>query len=78
MNVKETIASAYICNRDDVLINGSDLIKLTKDILEKGLPIRLRASGFSMSPFIKSGDVITIIPLKNHLPRIGDVVAEVG
>lgn len=57
---------------------GSDLLGLLKDVLSKGSPFRFRARGSSMSPFIKDGDVVTVSPLHNSNPTIGDVVAFVS
>lgn len=44
-------------------------------MLDKGVPFRFKAKGLSMHPFIRHGDVITITPLFDNLPRYGDVVA---
>lgn len=48
---------------------------LVKDILSKGAECRFQAKGHSMSPFIKDGDIVTISPLTNSSPGLGDVVA---
>ena len=56
-------------------LSGSALLELIKAILARDVPVRFRALGSSMEPFIKSGDVITVAPLHNHHPRIGQVVA---
>jgi signal peptidase I len=52
--------------------NFSDFLKAT---LAKGNLCRFVATGFSMSPFIKSQDVLIIAPISRHEPRFGDVVA---
>ncbi len=44
-------------------------------MLDRGVPFRFKAKGLSMHPFIRHGDVITITPLSENLPRYGDVVA---
>lgn len=46
-------------------------------VMEKGVPFRFQASGASMSPFIRSGDIITIAPLCEQ-PSLGAVVAFVN
>ena len=56
-------------------LSGPALIKLLRAVLERGAPFRFRARGFSMSPFIRNGDVITVSPLSAASPRIGDVAA---
>jgi len=54
---------------------GAELAELLRATLAKGLPVRFRAKGFSMSPFIKDGDLITLAPLTDRSPRLGDVIA---
>jgi hypothetical protein len=55
---------------------GSRLFKeLLIEVLHKGAAFRFRAKGFSMSPFIKDGDIITVAPLRGNRPRFGDVAA---
>ena len=44
-------------------------------VLAKNLPFRFCARGWSMAPFIRDGDVITVAPLKKALPGVGEVVA---
>lgn len=59
----------------ELQLSGTDLVALLKSVLDKGVPFRFQAKGFSMSPFIKDGDVITVSPLSGALPRLSDVVA---
>ena len=56
-------------------ISGAALAELLREVLRKGLPFTFRASGFSMSPFIKDGDDLTLFPLNGISPGLGDVVA---
>ena len=57
-------------------LSGSELLpELVKEVLSKGVECRLQVKGYSMSPFIKDGDVITISPVPGSLPRFGDVIA---
>ena len=53
---------------------SSLLSNLLRDVLHNGSHCRFQTTGYSMSPFIKGGDVITISPLLSSL-GIGDVVA---
>jgi len=48
---------------------------LLADLLRGGTPVRLEVTGHSMSPFIRSGDVVTIEPLSGRSPALGEVVA---
>ena len=56
-------------------ISGAALAELLQDVLRKGMPFTFRARGFSMSPFIKDGDDVTIFPLNGVSPGLGNVVA---
>lgn len=56
-------------------LTGQALIEILQAVLNKNMPFRFRATGYSMFPFIFNGDVVTISPLSNIAPRIGDVVA---
>jgi hypothetical protein len=40
--------------------------------LEQGLPMRMRPQGGSMVPFLRSGDIVTIVP--GDSSRTGDIV----
>ncbi|MBU0493049.1 MAG: S26 family signal peptidase [Chloroflexi bacterium] len=51
------------------------LIGLLQAVLERGKPFRFEAPGFSMSPFVRDGDVITVTSLSGASPGRGDVVA---
>jgi len=44
-------------------------------VLGRGVPFRFCARGWSMAPFIRDGDVITVSPLQRARPGIGEVVA---
>ncbi len=56
-------------------LSGEALTELLRAVLAKGWPFRFRARGWSMSPFIKDGDVITVAPLRGRPPRAGRIVA---
>jgi len=58
----------------EVLLSGTALGFLMKDVIGKKRPFRFQARGFSMSPFIKDEDVITIFSCSHRSPRLGDVV----
>jgi signal peptidase I len=59
----------------ELSLGNRPLKELLIDVLHKGAAFRFRAKGFSMSPFIKDGDVITVVPVSSYKPRFGDVVA---
>jgi len=59
----------------DLPLSGRGLVDLLRAVLSKGVPVRFQARGFSMSPFIKNNDVVTISPLQGTQPSLGDIVA---
>ncbi len=56
-------------------LSGSVVYEIMQAVLVKGMRFRFRALGFSMSPFIRNGDVITIAPLSESKPATGKMVA---
>ena len=59
----------------DLPLSGQALLDLMRAVLAKGVPFRFCARGWSMAPFIRDGDVITVSPLRQSLPGVGEVVA---
>jgi signal peptidase I len=60
--------------REELSLSSQHLEKLMRGVLSKGARFRFRSKGFSMSPFIKDGDVLTIAPVQGSSPGFGDVV----
>ena len=65
----------------DYVVNGTAqpmpnplFAELMTAVLDKGAPFRFQASGSSMFPFIRDGDVITISKTSRRI-RMGDMVA---
>jgi len=56
-------------------LSGSALQEFLRAVIAKKAQFRFRARGFSMAPFIRNKDVVTISPFARHAPRLGDVVA---
>jgi signal peptidase I len=56
-------------------LSGAALTDLLQAVVSRGSLFTLQAKGFSMSPFIRDGDVVTLSPLHETSPGIGDVVA---
>ena len=65
----------FIKKGGELSLPGPALVKLLRAVLDKGALFRFQAKGFSMSPFIEDGDVLTLSPLAGASPRRGDVVA---
>ena len=60
--------------REPLRLSALALTDLLKGVMEKGKPFRFQATGFSMSPFIKNGDLVTLSTLNRSAPCLGDVV----
>ncbi len=72
-----TDSSPYTTIIADAPLSGPALRELTRATLGRGLPFRFTAHGYSMTPFIQDGDVITVAPLTAP-PTPGVVVAFVN
>lgn len=59
----------------ELSLSGESLLGLLEAVLARGVPFRFRARGFSMSPLIKDGDVLTVAPRGEARLRPGDTVA---
>ncbi len=59
-------------NAENRCISHKEFLGLAEEILARGKPFRFRAQGKSMSPFIKDGDTVTLVPDKKA--DVGDVV----
>lgn len=55
-------------------IDNSDLLNLCQEVLGSGSPLRFRALGGSMFPFIRPGDVITAKPIPLENLTVGQVL----
>ena len=58
----------------ELSLSSQQLEKLMRGVFGKGACFRFQGKGFSMSPFIKDGDVLTIAPVQGSAPCFGDVV----
>lgn len=65
----------FVAKAQDLPLSGQALLELMQAVLSKDRPFRFCARGWSMTPFIRDGDVITVVPLQQTLPRVGEVVA---
>ncbi|MDD5097585.1 MAG: S26 family signal peptidase [Candidatus Omnitrophica bacterium] len=63
-------------NSAELILSSADNIELIRVVLAKGASYRFKAKGFSMYPFIRNNDTITISPLtKETKLSLGRVVA---
>jgi signal peptidase I len=65
----------YAVNAEEIHLSSQAVLELMKAVLSRGVPFRFRALGWSMIPFVRNGDLITVTPIKKARPRVGDVVA---
>jgi len=56
------------------ILASSLVLSLLDGVVARGHAFRFRAGGSSMFPFIRDGDIISVIPL-DAPPRLGDVLA---
>ena len=61
--------------KNDELSQDTVIKSLFKELLENKMGIRFKAKGWSMFPFIRDGDFITVKPASFEEARIGDVLA---
>jgi hypothetical protein len=59
----------------ELSLSGESLLGLLEAVLARGVPFRFLARGFSMSPLIRDGDILTVAPRGEARLRPGDTVA---
>jgi ribosomal protein L35AE/L33A len=60
---------------EELSIPGTAVMELLRAVHEKGAALRFKAAGSSMTPSICNHDVITVSPLEEISPFVGEVVA---
>ena len=69
------VSKPLLKTKEQQPLSMPSLIELLRAVLGKGESVRFQVRGFSMSPFIKDNDIVTLTPLRNQTPGLGDVVA---
>ena len=64
----------YSRKGESLSLSRRSLVELLEAVLGRGAQFRFCAKGYSMSPFIRDGDILTL-SRPESLPCIGDVVA---
>lgn len=59
----------------ELSLPGPALLELLHAVLGRGRAFRFQATGSSMSPCIRDGDLIQVAPVSRAGPRLGQVVA---
>jgi ribosomal protein S18 acetylase RimI-like enzyme len=67
--------SAYVTRGSELSLSNPGQLKLLLAMRERSAPLRTAVRGYSMAPFIRDRDVLTIVPTGNQPLRPGDVVA---
>ena len=75
MTQPEPGPAIYIVEPSELSLPRAALIELMQAVLAEGMPFHFRAKGWSMTPFIRDGDVVCVSPLPEAGPDAGDVVA---
>ena len=76
MQKNDTRGGEYVAAAAGTLtLSGAAVREFLAAVLERGAPFRFTARGYSMHPFIRDADVITVSPLGGRAPRVGEVVA---
>ena len=71
----EKTFSPYVNRGEELGLSSFGQLELLKGMLERGAALRIRVRGFSMGPFIRDRDVVTITPVGGRDLEVGDVVA---
>jgi len=75
LNPEQIEVAPFVREIEGSTLSSPALVALLRAVLDQGIPFRFRATGFSMLPFVRDGDVITLAPLAGTSPSLGDVVA---
>lgn len=75
MEIKHIKPGFSTVKGSELSLSGPALVHLLQAVLGEGALARFQAKGFSMAPFIKNKDVVTLSPLKETSPAMGDVIA---
>ena len=72
---RETQPAEYVKCGGVISFSNLEQLEILRGMEERGMSFRTAVRGYSMHPFIQDNDVITISPLREHPPRVGEVVA---
>ena len=75
MKLAEVKSEFCVVSNEELFLSGKALAELMLATLEKNAFFRFQVKGFSMSPFIRDGDIVTISPLSGKRSVFGNAVA---
>ena len=67
--------SSYASYGGELRLSNLGQLELLRATNERGVPLRTMVRGFSMHPFVQDQDVLTISPINDWQPQVGDIVA---
>ena len=67
----------YHRKESELSLSPEALLSVARAVLARGMDFRFRVRGFSMLPFLREGDVVTICPAERSRFLTGDIVAAV-
>jgi hypothetical protein len=70
-----TIKQPILNKKECLELPHEVLVDLMKTVFTRGGQFKFRAKGASMSPFIRDGDVLTLVPCEGRDPVVGRVIA---
>jgi ribosomal protein S18 acetylase RimI-like enzyme len=74
--MSENMAESSFVRRGGALrLSNFRQLELLRGLTERGKTLRTRVRGFSMEPFIRDGDIITVSAMNGRAPEAGEVVA---
>lgn len=69
------VASAFSAPGGELRLSNQGQLELLRGMRERGASLRTPVRGWSMTPFIRDGDVVTIAPIRAVGARLGEVLA---
>jgi hypothetical protein len=68
-------ASPFAAQGGELHLSNQGQLELLRGMRERGASLRTPVHGWSMTPFIRDGDVVTVAPIGAAEPRLGEVLA---
>ncbi|MCX5706131.1 MAG: S24/S26 family peptidase [Candidatus Omnitrophica bacterium] len=75
MKLKENNSLYFVARAEELTLSATALSALMQAALAKEAFFRFKAKGFSMQPFIKDGDIVTVSPANGAALGRGQTVA---
>ena len=72
---QDKLDTSFLETKEEISLSGQGFTDALQAVLDRGAAFRFQAKGFSMSPFIKDGDILTISPFNNGPVRLGQTIA---